>query len=198
MARIADNAISGPRPQIALWVRTADLRASLRFVNDEESADEFNINYLEFTHLDDHDFNNDGILDANDVDLLARAVSESSNDSQFDLNQDALVNSDDHTYWIKNLKNTYFGDSNLDDEFNSGDFVTVFSAGEYEDETAGNSTWATGDWNGDGDFDSGDFVLAFSAGGYEIGPRVATAVPEPSSGILLIVALIFAFARRNR
>ena len=146
----------------------------------------------------DGDYNSSGTLDAGDIDLLSAEVRNGTNAAEFDLTGDGSVNQEDRAAWVNDIRRTYFGDSNLDDEFNSGDFVTVFSAGEYEDETAGNSTWATGDWNGDGDFDSGDFVLAFSAGGYEIGPRVATAVPEPSSGILLIVALIFAFARRNR
>ena len=81
------------------------------------------------------------------------------------------------------------GDSNLDGEFNSSDFVTVFSAGEYEDELAGNSTWATGDWNGDKDFNSSDFVAAFSDGGYEKGPRAVAAVPEPSGMIMFLACL---------
>ncbi|MFC1757738.1 dockerin type I repeat-containing protein [Planctomycetota bacterium] len=70
---------------------------------------------------------------------------------------------------------TLFGDANLDGAFNSTDFVTVFSAGEYEDDIVGNSTWSEGDWNGDGDFDSGDLVAAFSAGSYESSTRDAAA-----------------------
>ena len=145
------------------------------------------------------DFNNDGILDANDVDLLARAVSESSNDSQFDLNEDALVNSDDHTYWIKNLKNTYFGDSNLDGEFNSEDFVQVFAAGKYEDGVLHNSGWAEGDWNGNREFESTDFVYAFRDGGFEKGPRTnLTAVPEPHPSILLFLVSLMTMVRHYK
>ena len=55
-------------------------------------------------------------------------------------------------------------DSNLDGEFNSSDFVTVFKAGEYEDGIEMNSGWAEGDWNGDGDFSSRDLVFRISAG----------------------------------
>ena len=65
--------------------------------------------------------------------------------------------------------------------WNSGDFVQVFTAGQYEDTIGGNSTWATGDWNGDQEFDSSDFVAAFSG---ELGPRQA--VPEPSSILLAL------------
>ncbi len=65
------------------------------------------------------------------------------------------------------------GDSNRDGVFDSGDLVTVFVAGEYEDDIPDNSTFEEGDWNGDGDFDSGDLVEAFRLGHY-----VAGAVPQ--------------------
>ena len=61
------------------------------------------------------------------------------------------------------------GDSNGDGVFDSGDLVAVFSAGEYEDDIAGNSTFEEGDWNGDGDFDSTDLVFVFTAGNYVSG-----------------------------
>ena len=65
------------------------------------------------------------------------------------------------------ILNTYYGDSNLDGAFNSGDITLVFQAGEYEDGDNNNSGWAEGDWNGDGDFDSSDFSFAFGEGGYD-------------------------------
>lgn len=123
------------------------------------------------------------------IDELTAAINAGLTDAQFDLDENGIVDAADRTAWVTVLNNTYFGDSNLDGEFNSSDFVTVFGAGEYEDETAGNSLWAEGDWNGDGDFNSGDFVLAFSGGGYEKGPRPARAVPEPGSIWLLLVGL---------
>ena len=58
------------------------------------------------------------------------------------------------------------GDSNLDGVFNDLDIVLVFQAGEYLDNLAGNSSWATGDWNGDGEFNEADLVYAFQAGRY--------------------------------
>ncbi len=61
----------------------------------------------------------------------------------------------------------------LDGILNSSDFVTVFIAGEYEDDVPGYTTFEEGDWNGDGDFDSSDFVAAFRAGTY-----VAVARPQ--------------------
>ena len=59
---------------------------------------------------------------------------------------------------------TDFGDANLDGVFNSSDLVSIFQAGEYEDESTNNSNWNEGDWNGDGEFDSSDLILAFQAG----------------------------------
>ncbi|MCA9213640.1 MAG: hypothetical protein KDB27_11270, partial [Planctomycetales bacterium] len=97
------------------------------------------------------DFNGDGDLTVADINLLTAEVIADTNDGDFDLNGDDLVNSSDRVVWIKDLFNTYFGDANLDGEFNSTDFVVVFTANLYEDDVDGNATWETGDWNGDGD-----------------------------------------------
>jgi hypothetical protein len=95
--------------------------------------------------------------------------------------------------------NTFFGDSDLDLEFNTGDLVAVFQAGQFEDGVANNSTWATGDWDGDGEFGSGDFILAFQEGGFEQGPRAAvSAVPEPNAALLAVIAAIGLMRRARR
>ena len=102
---------------------------------------------------------------------------------------------------------TWYGDANLDGEFDSGDMVQVFTAGRYETnpilDTSGRllnpASWSEGDWNGDGVFDSSDMVTAFVDGGYEQGPRTdAVAVPEPTSVLLLMTALIAVVVRRRR
>ncbi len=135
------------------------------------------------------DFNFDGVLDAQDIDLLTENLG--GHGTQFDVNNDNLVDLADHETWVKELKSTWLGDANLDDEFNSGDLVALFAAGEYEDGMRENSNWATGDFNADAEFDSGDLVAAFTDGGYEQGPRVpAMAVPEPTSFVALITGLI--------
>ena len=142
------------------------------------------------------DTNLDGVIDTADIDLLSAAVRDGTVGDQFDINDDGSVNNEDRIAWVTGVSGTWFGDSNLDGEFSSADFVQVFSFGEYEDGIDGNSTWETGDWNGDSDFTSGDFVEAFADGGYEKGPRGAVAaVPEPSGLLALVVGMLVAFSR---
>ena len=148
------------------------------------------------------DFDGDGQLTATDIDQLTVEVRNGTNNLFFDVTGDGAVDEEDRAEWVDVLRFTYFGDSNLDGEFNTADLVVVLTAGEYEDQTAVNSGWATGDWNGDGDFTTADFVTALSAGGYELGPRTAVAaVPEPSSVVLLPLAVLVAgtaLRRRTR
>ena len=140
------------------------------------------------------DLNLDGVCNAGDIDLLSTEIRGGSPDVQrFDLNDDSVVDNSDRLVWIGDLMNTFVGDADLDGEFDSGDFVQVFTSNQYEDGIAGNSTWATGDWNGDADFDSGDFVAAFTEGGYEKGPKPAALVPESHSSASLLVCISLLF-----
>ena len=143
------------------------------------------------------DVNFDGVLSAADIDVFTTAILNDSKDLRYDLNDDGSVDSADHAYWVKELNNTWFGDANLDGEFSSKDFVMVFQAANYElDMDAG---WAEGDWNHDRRFGSEDLVAAFQDGGFELGPRAAvSAVPEPSSAILLGIGMICLCRLRTR
>lgn len=114
------------------------------------------------------------------------------------LDDGTLTDPQERADYVRDVLGTWVGDSNLDGEFNSGDFVAVFTAGEYEDTLVGNSSWRTGDWNGDGEFTSSDFVTAFTDGGYERGPRAAVAaVPEPSALVLLAIGGLLIVHRRR-
>ncbi|MEZ6121093.1 MAG: choice-of-anchor R domain-containing protein [Pirellulaceae bacterium] len=149
------------------------------------------------------DLDRNGILNAADIDLLAAELRNPTGDPVFDINGDGSTTSDDFLAWVHDsiIANTYFGDANLDGEFNSSDMTLVFSAAEYEDNITLNSTWAEGDWNGDGDFDSSDLILAFQDGGYEQGPRAGVqAVPEPASSTLWLLSLLSVVIpfRKNR
>ncbi len=115
-----------------------------------------------------------------------------------DVDQDGDVDPTDFQMWVRDLQNTYYGDANLDGQFDTHDMVMVFQTNEYEDGLLENSRWSTGDWNGDYEFDSSDMVLAFQDGGYEQGQRASHAVPEPTGfgwigGVALLLIL-----RRSR
>ena len=146
------------------------------------------------------DFNKSGELDVGDIDLLTDSILRNSTDPDFDLNADAQVDQDDRREWVEVLRATYFGDSDLDGEFNSGDLVAVFAAGKYEQDVS--ARWREGDWDGDGRFGTGDLVTAFADGGYEQGPRAISAVPEPNGILLLafgaLAALSYAKVRRRK
>jgi hypothetical protein len=137
------------------------------------------------------DFDLDGSLTALDIDQLSAEIRRGGTNVSFDLNSDSRVDTADRTVWVHDLRKTYFGDANLDGQFNSTDMIAVFQAGQYEDMVSGNSGWSTGDWDGDGDFKTGDLVAAFQDGGYEKGPRPAmVTVPEPSPWLMFWSGLL--------
>jgi uncharacterized protein YjbI with pentapeptide repeats len=157
---------------------------------------------LSFVRSSIGDYDADDLLDADDIDMLARrfqGVYYGGPDTMFDVNSDLTVDLQDLDFWVHEIGHTYFGDTNLDGEFNSTDLLNVFSAGEYEDDVAGNSGWSTGDWDADGEFTSSDLVVALADGGYEQGPRAAAAaVPEPASLALVLTGLVGAICRPGR
>lgn len=148
------------------------------------------------------DFDSNGILDVNDLNLLLTEIRLGTGDLKFDRTGDGTVDLDDVVAVVTGPDdfNTYVGDANLDLEFNSGDLVALFQAGEYEDNIALNSTWSTGDWNADGEFGTGDLLFAFQIGGFEEGPRMGVqvaAVPEPCAVTLLLVGTLLCIRRRQ-
>ncbi len=137
------------------------------------------------------DYNRNGDLDAGDLDLQAVEMQRNPPDLDYDLNRDGRVDIQDRQVWVDELKNTWMGDSNLDGQFNTSDFVQVLSAGKYE--TGLSAGWAEGDWNGDSFFGTGDLVTALNDGGYEMGLKPGgpnlSAVPEPASWLLALLGI---------
>ena len=114
------------------------------------------------------DFDGTDLLDVSDVDLLTRHIwggYYGGNLLRFDVTDDGATNQADLRAWIKDLEHSWFGDANLDGQFDSLDLVTLLEAGQYKDNVRRNSTWSTGDWNADGEFDKADIVLALQSGG---------------------------------
>ena len=145
--------------------------------------------------LQTDDLNGDGQVDVGDIDLLAASVAAGSNEPKFDIDGNGLINGGDLRVYVKDTMNSWIGDANGDGEFNSSDFVSVFTAGKFEQDV--DASWSEGDWNGDNRFNSSDFVAAFTDGGFELGPRpAAQTVPEPTS--ILAIGLFGFFALFNR
>jgi hypothetical protein len=178
---------SGAQDEVAIWLD--------RVLTDEEAQ------ALYQAAISDSiigDFNQNGQLDLPDIDDLTSQSAAGTNNPTYDLNADALVNTADVSFWIRDLRGSWVGDADLNGEFNSTDLVSVLAAGKYESGTA--SVWSEGDFNGDGRTDSGDLVAALADGGYEMGPRAAVAaVPEPATalGAALGLLLLVRAARRT-
>ncbi len=134
------------------------------------------------------DVTGDGVVDASDIDQTCLAANLSGNHPLYDHNRDGFVDGADVEYLITSILQTTVGDANLDGRFDSSDLVQVFAAGEYEDDVALNSGWASGDWNCDREFDSSDLVAAFQAGSYTTAATVAPVATAIWSEALLAAA----------
>jgi autotransporter-associated beta strand protein len=109
------------------------------------------------------------------------------------------------------LKDTYYGDANLDGQVNSTDY-TLIDAGYLSGGTK--TGWQNGDFNYDGVINGSDYTLidnAFNTQGAQLSAEIATntaqiaggagtasAVPEPTSLGLLGLGAMGLLGRRNR
>ncbi|MCA9213744.1 MAG: hypothetical protein KDB27_11790 [Planctomycetales bacterium] len=140
------------------------------------------------------DIDRDGDCDLDDIEALGAAIRANDQSTRLDLDGNGSVDAADRRFLVENIKNTYLGDSNLDGQFSSGDFVVVFTAAKYE--SGQSATYAEGDWNGDGFFNSGDFVTVFGDASYEKGPRPAP-IPEPNCYVAAMLLVLCLFRKRG-
>jgi hypothetical protein len=92
------------------------------------------------------DFNNDGKINATDIDLLSAAIKTTNPDSKFDLTGEGLVNSSDMDVLVKDILKTYYGDADLNRSVGVSDLSVL--AANYN--TASGASWANGDFDGNG------------------------------------------------
>ncbi|MEM7313011.1 MAG: hypothetical protein AAF497_07650 [Planctomycetota bacterium] len=132
------------------------------------------------------DYNADGMLGCEDIDALGAAIRSGSNDSQFDLDGNGSVDSDDYSYWVTSVRGTVIGDANLDGQTDVSDF-NLWNANRFTSGTG----WCSGDFNGDGTTDVLDFNL-WNANKFTAADGASPAsVPEPTGQILVLLAIAF-------
>jgi hypothetical protein len=147
------------------------------------------------------DFNSNGILDSNDLDLLAIQQVSNAPDLAFDLTGDGAIGIADRDSWLNQYRRTWFGDFNLDDVFATSDLVQAMQSGKYRSDDV--ATFAEGDANGDLRFDTNDLTRILAGGGYETATafpagEALRAIPEPPGIVLLALAMISICSRRSR
>jgi hypothetical protein len=101
------------------------------------------------------DFNEDGTVDATDINVLFDAIGAGNMAEEFDLNNSGAVDSDDATFLVENILGTFLGDANLDGRIDAMDLNQVGI--HWRSQTG--MGWADGDFTGDGAVDARDLNL---------------------------------------
>ena len=135
------------------------------------------------------DYNDDGVLDCADIDLLQQAILAGSNDLRFDVNGDRLIDSADFRDWVTGAKGTILGDANLDFVVDVTDF-NIWNTNKF---TSG-AGYCGGDFTGDGNVDVSDFNV-WNANKFT--SAIPAAVPEPGNLVWLLAGVrVWSLRRR--
>ena len=137
------------------------------------------------------DFDGNGMLDVKDIDLLGKEIHRESQRRVFDVNADGTVTAADYASWVADLRQTWFGDANLDGEVGFQDFVTL--ANHFD----GPGGWSDGDFDADAQVLFADFVILANNFG-KTSTMATTSVPEPSSALLSLLGLTLLLAIPRR
>ena len=143
------------------------------------------------------DFDNDGDYDCDDVNALVGEIAGSTNNADFDLDGNGLVDSADLGAWLVEGGNANIGapflegDANLDGVVDVADF-NIWNSNKFQP-TDG---WCFADFNADGVTDVGDFNIW--NGNKFTASSDAAAVPEPGTLGLLLIGLIGFFSAKRR
>ncbi len=189
------SALVGVNGQFA----TLDLPALNAGLAWDVSYDPTLVNLMVIQMAGNPDFNQDGNLDCLDVDGLVAEIAAGTNGGVFDLTGDGQVTIDDLDSWLAQAGaaqlpsgNAYlYGDANLDGNVDGQDFVT-WNGNKF---TSGNG-WCGADFNADGTTNGQDFVL-WNSNKFTSADGIS-AVPEPASLMLLVLAFALGMARMCR
>lgn len=99
------------------------------------------------------DLNGDGLVSAEDIDLIRAALRDETSDARFDLNNDDLVSQADFQFLVHDILGTTLGDLDLDGAVDFPDFLLM--AAGFGKSDAG---WVDGDIDGDTVVDFSDFL----------------------------------------
>lgn len=146
----------------------------------------------------DADFDDDGDMDADDIDALAAIVANNINDSDFDLTGDGEVDLEDRDQWLNDAGalnlftgNSFLpGDANLDGVVDGFDFLAW-----NQNKFTAIKGWTNGDLNFDGMVDGLDFMI-WNAFKFQSADGVS-AVPEPGTAGIAVLCLFFVGCRRS-
>ena len=134
------------------------------------------------------DFNDDGLCNDEDVDILRDAINSASSDPKFDVNGDSILNDDDFNHMILVNIATELGDSNLDWNVDAQDLANVRM------NFGSSAGWASGNSNLDDTVDAADLAFVRTNFGFN-NPFVSAAplappTPEPATIGMLATGLM--------
>lgn len=166
----------------------------------QENVFIFEATLTEIMSASSPDFDNNGIVDGDDVDALVMEIVQMTNAPLFDLTGDGLVDGSDLTEWLAaagaiNLPsgNSYLvGDADLDGSVDVTDF-NFWNANKF----TSTGKWTLGDFNADGVTDVGDFN-DWNSSKFQSADGAAAAVPEPGCiGSMLFCSAVLLYRRRG-
>ncbi len=152
---------------------------------------------LSVISLPDVDFDDNGLVNCDDIDALTSVIAAGSDLSAYDLNGDTLVDGDDLSVWLADaasfngLAGPYLpGDADLDGTVDVSDF-NIWNNNKFTI----NDAWCSGDFTANGSVDVSDFnawnTNKFTSSG-------AALVPEPVMVAPLALALLLCAGRQRR
>ena len=124
------------------------------FVNAFVNAENTDGDLIAARFADPGDFNNDGMINAVDIDLLTTAITSRAVESVYDLTLDGVVDMDDMDMLIRDIIHTEYGDADLDGQVDMVDFWMM-----YRNMYTDSGGWTRGDYNLDGQIDGSDFSV---------------------------------------
>ena len=147
----------------------------------------------------DGDYDDNGVYDCADIDLLMTTIAAGNYDANLDLNNDGFLDLTDRDLWLAEAgeaelgpgKEFLLGDADLSGAVDGADFI-VWNDNKFT-AVAG---WCNADFDASGAVDGADFIT-WNDNKFTSSDGVAS-VPEPTSGLMLLVGLLAAaFARRK-